>query len=213
MTENNFEEETFTGLENANKVILGIISDSHIPDRANSLHPEILPTFIKAKVDVILHAGDICIPSVITQLESVAPVYAVKGNRDVYFLNNLPMVRIMTFAGHRIALVHGHGRWNRYFFNKIKMFIIGYHLNIFLPTIFNSIPETEVVVFGHIHRPINLWYNKKRLLFNPGSSSSVIVQSISPSIGIIRLEAGKPAVGEIIKLKGVRLKNRRWINI
>jgi putative phosphoesterase len=203
--------ETTTGFELADKAILGILADTHVPDRVDQLHPQIIEKFKEYEVDTILHAGDISIPSVISKLETVAPVIAVRGNRDLFLINSLPMVRIMNFAGHRLALVHGHGQWRHYFINKIKMAIKGYHINIFLPTILGSIPETEVVVFGHTHRPMNVWYNTKQLLFNPGTCSSIVKPYPFPTIGILRLERGKQTNGEIIALKGERLRNRHWI--
>ena len=109
--------ETASGFETAENVTLGVISDTHVPDWVDRLHPKTIGIFKEAKVDAILHAGDICSPEVISQLERVAPVFAVRGNRDIYLLSKLPRVRLLTFAGHRIALVHGHGRWNHYLIN------------------------------------------------------------------------------------------------
>ena len=62
-------------------MIIGLISDTHIafPD-------EKLPTQIKDAlrgVDMILHAGDIWIPSVLDELETIAPVTAAWGDDDI----------------------------------------------------------------------------------------------------------------------------------
>jgi putative phosphoesterase len=204
--------ETPTGFEQADKVIVGVVADTHVPDRVDRLHGALLDTLKKKQVDIILHAGDICLPIVLEQLGTIAPVLAVKGNRDIYFINSLPMARIMCFSGHRLALVHGHGRWHHYFLNKIRMFFKGYHLNIFLPTILDSVPPSDVIVFGHTHKPVNIWYNGQHLLFNPGSCSSVLERSQYPTVGILKLEKDKKAEGEIVELKGERLKNRQWVN-
>jgi len=134
----------------------------------------------------------------------------VRGNRDIYFLNSLPMARKLTIAGHNLALLHGHGRWRHYFFNKVRMFLKGYHLGLFLPTLLETVPDTDVIVFGHTHRALNSWYNNTRLLFNPGPCSTVL-QPDFPSFGIIRLEKNTRAAGEIIELKRARIKNRRWV--
>jgi putative phosphoesterase len=202
--------ETVTGFETQDLVVLGVVSDTHVPDRADRLHSDLLEKLKSNHVDIILHAGDICVPTVLEQLETVAPVFAVRGNRDFYFLNLLPMSRTMTLAGHRLALTHGHGGLQPYLTNKIKMLLTGYNLGIFLPTILESVPDAEVYVFGHTHFALNVWYNEDRLLFNPGSCSSVFKPRI-PSFGILRLEKDKKAVGEIIELKGERIKNRRWV--
>jgi hypothetical protein len=61
-------------------VRIGVLADTHIPDRAKELHPDIIPIFQQHEVDRIIHAGDICVPSVLEQLTKVAPVDAVRGN-------------------------------------------------------------------------------------------------------------------------------------
>jgi putative phosphoesterase len=54
---------------------IGVISDTH-----NFFDPKIPKLF--SGVDHILHAGDIGLPWVIMELESIAPVTAVLGNTD-----------------------------------------------------------------------------------------------------------------------------------
>ena len=55
---------------------IGIVSDTH-----GLLRPEVLDAF--AHVDHILHAGDIGSMRVLEQLQTIAPVTAVRGNVDV----------------------------------------------------------------------------------------------------------------------------------
>ena len=54
---------------------VGILSDTHgrLPLAA---------TAALADCDVIAHAGDICGPSILTELRALAPVNAVLGNND-----------------------------------------------------------------------------------------------------------------------------------
>jgi len=54
---------------------LGVIADTH-----GLLRPEVFQAF--AKVDHILHAGDVGPPDLLTELEALAPVTAVYGNTD-----------------------------------------------------------------------------------------------------------------------------------
>jgi len=54
---------------------IGLISDTH-----NLVRPEAKRAL--AGVDRILHAGDICGPAVLQELEQIAPVVAVRGNND-----------------------------------------------------------------------------------------------------------------------------------
>lgn len=55
--------------------LVGIISDTH-----GMIHQKALN--ILKKSDIIIHAGDIGKIDVINTLETIAPVYAIKGNVD-----------------------------------------------------------------------------------------------------------------------------------
>ena len=55
---------------------LGVIADTHVPDRRPDLDPQILPIFLQAKVQTILHAGDVSSQKVLDQLSQIAPVLA-----------------------------------------------------------------------------------------------------------------------------------------
>src|SRR5208337_2195517 len=59
----------------ATSMKIGVLSDTH-----NFLDPKIPELF--AGVSHILHAGDIGLPWILTELEAVAPVTAVAGNTD-----------------------------------------------------------------------------------------------------------------------------------
>ena len=59
---------------------IGLISDTHIPEAAPELWPQVFEAF--RHVDVILHAGDCHDLSVIDALEAVAPIYVARGNGD-----------------------------------------------------------------------------------------------------------------------------------
>ena len=59
---------------------VGILSDTHMPASLHRLWDEIGTAF--SGVDLILHAGDIVLPTVLDQLEAIAPVLAARGNND-----------------------------------------------------------------------------------------------------------------------------------
>ena len=52
-------------------MLIGLISDTHIPDRAREIPQKVFETF--DNVDLILHAGDLTSPKVIEELEKIAP--------------------------------------------------------------------------------------------------------------------------------------------
>jgi putative phosphoesterase len=189
---------------------VGVVSDTHIPDRVDRIHPQIVPVFRAAHVDQILHAGDISIPSVLAELEQVAPVLAVRGNRDLIFDSSLPKLRLIELAGVKVALMHGHGGWINYFKNKLVYFREGYELERYIPKLLNTAPEAHVYIFGHTHYPENVWREGK-LLFNPGSASSSLSRGFFPSVGILRFYVGGHVEGEIIKLPGLKIACHQWV--
>jgi len=178
---------------------LGVISDTHVPDRARCLEQRALDVFYSAKAAAILHAGDISVRRVLEQLGELAPVHAVRGNRDWAALGKLPVKLDLEFGGVNIGLVHGHGRWNEYLIDRVEYLVRGYRLEMFQPRLAASFPKARVIVFGHTHRPLNQWIDGV-LLFNPGSPHFPDVKSIAPSVGLLHLGAGGDVVGELVEL-------------
>jgi len=200
-------------------LIVGVVADTHVPDRATSLHPALIPTLKEKKVDLILHAGDICIPRILEELNQVAPVTAVCGNRDLVFGNKLPHIQKLELAGVPVILTHGHGSWLNYMNDKVHHFFEGYRLERYMNTVrktagvyVNHSLETipTVFVFGHTHRPANIW-QQGSLLFNPGSPSVFQKVDFRPTLGLLYFSADAKVEGEIIELQGVSLKKRNWI--
>ena len=78
---------------------LGIISDTH-----KLLRPELSAAL--AGVDAILHAGDVGSRELLDRLEALAPVYAVRGNADGDWAEDLPAILDFTLDGLRICMTH-----------------------------------------------------------------------------------------------------------
>ena len=83
---------------------IGVISDTHIP------HFKQLPAVTWkhfAGVELIIHAGDLSILAVISELETIAPVVAVQGNiEQEEVVLKLPIKREIVIGGCRIGIVH-----------------------------------------------------------------------------------------------------------
>lgn len=178
--------------------IIGVIADTHIPDRARALSPRIATEFYKAGVEMILHAGDVSSPEVLKKLQKIAPIYAVRGNRDLLLLRKLPFQLDFEINEVKIALTHGHGRMHKYFLDKIYYSIYGYNHEHLIPWLLEMYPQADVIVFGHGHIPLNRRINGQ-LLFNPGSAN-VPQKGYLPSIGLLYIPRDGPATGEIIEL-------------
>jgi putative phosphoesterase len=189
--------------------VLAVIADTHIPDRARQLHPAILPLFQAAGASQILHAGDISTPAVLRELETVAPVTAVRGNRDWAFHKLLPWQRLLDVEGVPVALMHGHGNWWSYLWDKWQFLLFNYQLKRYLPMIEKPYPQAKVLIFGHTHQPVNEWRHG-RLLFNPGSAGVQFPGQLEPSVGLLRVEKDGTIQGEIVPLTGYRLVRGEW---
>ncbi len=159
---------------------VGIISDTHIPHFRQL--PEALWVHF-AGVELIIHAGDLSVLSVIAELETTAPVVAVQGNVEhEEVVLKLPIKREVVVGQCRIGVVHILGDSARY-----------------VKTARREFPTARVVVFGHSHNPYNQEHGGQ-LLFNPGSATDRRRQPTC-SIGMLYIddESGS-ARGEIIKL-------------
>lgn len=178
---------------------LGVLADTHIPDRVPELNPRIIEIFRQVGVAAILHAGDVSVPRVLEELGQVAPVHAVRGNRDIFYLRNLPLRVKVNIDGVSIGLAHGHGTFSRYMIDKIQRSIYGRLYKKYFRRMLQTFPDVDVIVFGHLHETCNFYLDGK-LLFNPGSTSFPWPRGSPSTFGLLHLEQGKKPQGEIIEL-------------
>ena len=156
---------------------IGVISDTHIPRRAKAMPDFVFEAF--HGVDLILHAGDLLSEDVVTDLETIAPVYAVAGNNDSFGIyEKYGDRRIVESGGKRIGLTHGYGH-NKTFLNAYGEFLSD---------------DVDCIVFGHSHVPYNE-IMEGVLLFNPGSPTDRRFQP-KFSLGILYVDSS--IKGEIL---------------
>jgi putative phosphoesterase len=199
-------------VERSRFIRIGVLSDTHIPDRVRDLHPEILPTFQKLKVDLIIHAGDISIPEVLQRLEEVAPVQAVRGNRDWWRIRYLPTIKEIIIKEVKVFITHGHGNLFSYIWDKFPYWILGYKFERFVKKFLKLEQDFDVIIFGHSHQPENRWV-EGRLYFNPGSTYDPLQKQLGPSIGLIKIGERKAIQSEIIYLTPMRWDKNQWIKV
>ncbi len=157
---------------------VGVIADTHIPYFKKL--PDAIWQYFDG-VELIIHAGDLSILSVIDELETLAPVVAVQGNIEYEeVVAKLPIKREVMVGHCRIGIVHilgdtrGRARLARHEF-----------------------PTVRVVVYGHSHVPDNQEHDGQ-LLFNPGSATDRRRQPRC-SIGLLHIDDTLQIVrGEII---------------
>jgi len=138
---------------------IGLIADTHIPEAGNALTHHVAEAF--KGVDLILHAGDLIVLSVLDWLENIAPVLAVRGNGDSGVPSD-PRIRenrVVTIDDRRIGICHciefpEEPEWK--------------NLEDFMERRFDG--PVDVIVFGDTHVAF-IETHQGVLLVNPGSPS------------------------------------------
>jgi uncharacterized protein len=159
---------------------IGVLSDTHIQSVKQGI--DYLQALAKrhfADIEIILHAGDVVNPDILTALDD-RTVHVVRGNMDPV-VQGIPNRKIIEIGGFRIGLIHGWGAPDTLEERVLREF---------------REERLDCVVFGHSHHPLC----RRRdgvLLFNPGSPTD---RRWAPfhSIGI--LELGDSIEGQIIRL-------------
>jgi hypothetical protein len=150
-------------------VLVGVISDTHGLMRAEALAA-------LRGVDRIIHAGDIGAPEILTALEAIAPVTAVRGNNDRGgWSQAIPATQVVDADGVLIYVIHDVGELD----------------------LDPAAGGFGVVVAGHSHKP----RNERRdgvLWFNPGSAGPRRFR-LPIALGRLTIEAGR-VDGEIVML-------------
>jgi hypothetical protein len=147
--------------------LVGVISDTHghLPGEA-----------MKAleSVDIIIHAGDVGGPDVLTALHGIAPVYAVRGNMDAgRWASELPETQVVEVGEALLYVIHD-----------------GHDLDLD--------PQAagfSAVISGHTHRPL-IDRQQGVLFLNPGTAGPFRSR---PTMALLRVR-GKSLQAEILQL-------------
>jgi putative phosphoesterase len=165
---------------------IGLISDTHIPDVVKAIPKNVLRAF--SSVDLILHAGDIQVASVLDELESLAPVLAARGDDDYQIQDNrINEVQNLKVEGLDLYLIHSSQYWAR---DLIKH-----------PERHNLSKAPDIVVFGHTHRDLVQTVDRS-LLVNPGSATFPYYQQRLGTVALLTISSGK-AEAHITHLKEI----------
>jgi putative phosphoesterase len=164
-------------------MLIGLISDTHLARPEEELPFQIHTAF--KGVELILHAGDIWVPSALDQLESIAPVMAAWGDDDMESdLGNDPRMlneRSVNIDGLTLWLVHEKPAFGT---------IVPRENRIFSRT---TEPEREVpnaVIYGHTHKAL-IEKHKGVLVINPGSPTWPNNFPELGTVGLLSIESGK----------------------
>jgi uncharacterized protein len=189
---------------------LVVVADTHVPDRVGDLPPHFLEKLAALSPTAILHAGDISTQWVLDDLSVIAPVVAVKGNRDFSLYGKLPLICSVNYGGVEVGMTHGHGGVWRYILDKIQYITRGYEFSFHQRYLERVLPDAEVIVFGHTHEPV-CEKNGNRLFFNPGSL--IGSQGYDPVYGILEINSDREVKGRHVYLAGTKRDGRNWVEL
>ena len=123
--------------------IIGVLSDTHGLVRSGLLA-------VLAGVDLIVHAGDVGRPDVLTTLQTIAPVVAVRGNVDRgEWARTLPNTQVVQAAQATLYVLH----------------------DVHALDLDPQAAGFQAVISGHSHRP-GSYYRGDILYLNPGSAGA-----------------------------------------
>ena len=116
---------------------IGVISDTH----------GLLRDEVKEQLrgcDRIFHAGDIDNPSIVEELNRIAPTYFVRGNTDREWARDIPKIQVIDDIGIQVLMIHNRKCLDR------------------------DLKPYDLIIYGHSHK-----YEEKqmdgRTWLNPGS--------------------------------------------
>jgi len=156
-----------------------VLADTHAPRRWRACPPRVAAQLRSA--DLILHAGDVCTASVLTELADYAPVVAVLGNNDQPDVAAWGAAETaeLDLDGLSVAMVHDSGGAAGRIVRMRRRF-----------------PAAGLVVFGHSHIPLDESANGLRI-FNPGSPTDRRRQPHG-TLGVLHVDAGHLTEASII---------------
>jgi len=156
-----------------------VLADTHAPRRWKSCPPRVADELRGA--DVILHAGDVCLPAVLDELAEFAPVHAVSGNNDGpdVVAWGAPETLELDLDGLRVAMIHDSG-------DKVGR----------TRRMRRRFPTADLVVFGHSHIPLDETGDGVRI-FNPGSPTDRRRQPHG-TVGVLEIAGGELRSARIV---------------
>jgi hypothetical protein len=152
--------------------LIGLISDTH-----GMIRPDVHDML--AGVELILHAGDVGDDDILDELETIAPVRAVRGNTDAPGRPRLSERIDLEIDGVRIHVSHGHEVGSP---TPDKLF---------------AKYDADVVVYGHSHKQL-ITTRDGRWTINPGAAGARRFDLL-PSLARMTIRDGEVSV-EIVEL-------------
>lgn len=134
--------------------VIGVVSDTHLPRFGRTLPRALERGLRRARVERIMHLGDMTDLLAVPLFETIAPFDAVAGNNDGADIRaRFGRSKIVTVERVRIGMVHGDGSSGTTKDRAVAAF---------------DSDAVDVILFGHSHRP-SIGRVGRVLVANPGS--------------------------------------------
>jgi uncharacterized protein len=133
---------------------VGVVSDTHFPRFGRALPQALERGLRRARVQRILHLGDMTDLLAVPLFEAIAPFDAVAGNNDGDAIRErFGRRKVVQIEGIRIGMVHGDGKRGTTKSRALDAF---------------ADEHVDVILFGHSHRS-SVGRDRGVLIANPGS--------------------------------------------
>jgi len=155
-----------------------VLADTHAPRRWRVCPPRVAAHLRDA--DLILHAGDVCVASVLTELSEYAPVSPCSATMTVLtWPDGAGPTAELDLDGLSVAMVHDSGAATGRIARLRRRF-----------------PGADLVVFGHSHIPLDGSAAGLRI-FNPGSATDRRRQP-QGTLGLLQIDSGRLTHASIV---------------
>ncbi|MFQ3308448.1 MAG: putative phosphoesterase [Candidatus Nanohaloarchaea archaeon] len=173
--------------------MIAVVSDSHIPTRADEIPEKFWEKIEEA--DITVHAGDYDREETFNALQTYAnDFYGVKGNCDFFEADELEQSKTFGYEGFSFGVYHGTGITPR----------------AHTPTLVKIVEEdldAQILIHGHSHQG-DIELEEGKLLLNPGSCTGAgggTARESNPTMMIVKVEEGGIAV-KILELEENELR-------
>ncbi len=163
---------------------IGLISNTHglaVAQQRASLIAQLRDAF--RGVELILHLGDVGEPAMLEALATIAPVRAMRGDRDDRALPGLEPRIDEPFGPVHVVATHGH---------EVE--------RADPPRLVSAYMHADVIVWGHSREPL-ITRAARRLVINPGSAGPDFLGP-SPTVAKLYIK-GRQSDAQLIALTGV----------
>jgi len=148
-------------------VRVGLVADSHVGEFLDAM-----PAWVGEAMsgcDLILHAGDLSVMDVLEDLETIAPVRAVRGDHD-RDADCLPESLVVSVGGWRIGLTHGSWSplWDAATVARATLTGDRRWQDRLEGELRTRLGAVDAVVYGHWHIPRVAWH-AATLMICPGA--------------------------------------------